>query len=349
MEEFNVEKTRTQMRKGILEMCILSVIDKSKEAYVSDLIETMKNADMIVVEGTLYPLLADTLNLGKISVGAPYYNRLIVPLALASLILLAVGPLLRWQRDRARRLLPRLAIMMTAAALATLAICHAADAWQWRPITAVACATFAASAIPLDYLDRLRHRIPASRPYHGMQLAHLGYIVLALAITAAITYTVGRCAYGYHALGEISVFIFFGLLGVLGSYYLQSGGWHPTLFLPAAGSGLLAAAVLNINNIRDITSDRSAGKQTLAVKLGFERAKTLQYTLLVAASCCYLTYALLNQAYTSLLWLLLLPLVSTHARALHRAADQMTAGEELKRIVGCACGVNLLFSLGLCL
>ena len=56
MEEINTEKIKTQMRKGILEMCILSVIDKSKEAYVSDLIETMKNADMIVVEGTLYPL-----------------------------------------------------------------------------------------------------------------------------------------------------------------------------------------------------------------------------------------------------------------------------------------------------
>ena len=57
MEEFNVEKTRTQMRKGILEMCILSIIDKNKEAYVSDLIEALKTADMIVVEGTLYPLL----------------------------------------------------------------------------------------------------------------------------------------------------------------------------------------------------------------------------------------------------------------------------------------------------
>lgn len=60
MEEINTEKIKTQMRKGILEMCILSVIDKSKEAYVSDLIETMKNADMIVVEGTLYPLLTPT-------------------------------------------------------------------------------------------------------------------------------------------------------------------------------------------------------------------------------------------------------------------------------------------------
>ena len=64
MEEINTEKIKTQMRKGILEMCILSVIDKSKEAYVSDLIETMKNADMIVVEGTLYPLLTRLKNSG---------------------------------------------------------------------------------------------------------------------------------------------------------------------------------------------------------------------------------------------------------------------------------------------
>ena len=64
MEEINTEKIKPQMRKGILEMCILSVIDKSKEAYVSDLIETMKNADMIVVEGTLYPLLTRLKNSG---------------------------------------------------------------------------------------------------------------------------------------------------------------------------------------------------------------------------------------------------------------------------------------------
>ena len=85
MEEINTEKIKTQMRKGILEMCILSVIDKSKEAYVSDLIETMKNADMIVVEGTLYPLLTRLKNSGLLdyqwkesSAGPPrkyYANR----------------------------------------------------------------------------------------------------------------------------------------------------------------------------------------------------------------------------------------------------------------------------------
>ena len=60
MEEINTEKIKTQMRKGILEMCILSAINKSKEAYVSDLIDALKSADMIVVEGTLYPLLHPT-------------------------------------------------------------------------------------------------------------------------------------------------------------------------------------------------------------------------------------------------------------------------------------------------
>lgn len=62
MEEINTEKIRTQMRKGILEMCILSVINKTNEAYVSDLIEALKSADMIVVEGTLYPLLTRLKN-----------------------------------------------------------------------------------------------------------------------------------------------------------------------------------------------------------------------------------------------------------------------------------------------
>ena len=67
MEEINTEKIKTQMRKGILEMCILSAINKSKEAYVSDLIDALKSADMIVVEGTLYPLLTRLKNAGLLA------------------------------------------------------------------------------------------------------------------------------------------------------------------------------------------------------------------------------------------------------------------------------------------
>ena len=84
----------------------------------------------------------------------------------------------------------------------------------------------------------------------------LAFLLLgSLALAAALTYTLGRHAYGYHGLGEISVFLFFGLLGVQGSAYLQQGSCPPEGWLPAAGCGLLAAAVLHINNMRDIESD----------------------------------------------------------------------------------------------
>ena len=110
----------------------------------------------------------------------------------------------------------------------------------------------------------------SSPGWHGLLL----FLLLgALAILAAITYTVGRYAYGYYALGEASVFCFFGLLGVIGSYYLQSGSYRAAVLLPATGCGLLAAAVLHINNMRDIESDAAVGKYTIAGKLGFARSR----------------------------------------------------------------------------
>ncbi len=85
---------------------------------------------------------------------------------------------------------------------------------------------------------------------------------------AAITYTVGTRPYGYIGLGDISVLVFFGWLSVLGSWYLQAHNVEAAIFLPATACGLLATAVLNINNLRDIDSDRQNGKNTLAVRLG---------------------------------------------------------------------------------
>jgi len=168
----------------------------------------------------------------------------------------------------------------------------------------------------------------------------------ALAILAAITYTVGRYAYGHHALGEVSVFCFFGLLGVIGSYYLQSGSYRPAVLLPATGCGLLSAAVLHVNNMRDIDSDAAVGKSTIAVKLGFARSKTFHLALLAAAVLCYFAYAVIAPA--SLLWLLACPALARHAQRIFRAADPVCAGRELKAIVLITCAINLLFSLGLC-
>lgn len=169
----------------------------------------------------------------------------------------------------------------------------------------------------------------------------------ALAILAAITYTVGRYAYAYYALGELSVFCFFGLLGVIGSYYLQSGICRPGVLLPATGCGLLSAAVLHINNMRDIDTDRIAGKFTVAVKLGFTHSKKLQLLFLTLACICYAAYAVIVPS--TLLFLLLLPYAVCHGSRLYHAPSPAVAGKELKTIVMLTFGINILFSLGLIL
>lgn len=169
-----------------------------------------------------------------------------------------------------------------------------------------------------------------------------------LALTAALTYTLGRYAYGYHALGEVAVFLFFGLLGVGGSYYLQTAPLPASIWLPASGAGLLAAAVLHINNLRDLESDAKADRKTIAILLGFARARQFHLILLGSALACYLLFALLC-AWQSALWLLLTPWILAHARRIRQLTHAQAAGRELKTIVLINLGVALLFACGLCL
>ncbi|WP_029289845.1 1,4-dihydroxy-2-naphthoate polyprenyltransferase [Cellulomonas sp. HZM] len=95
----------------------------------------------------------------------------------------------------------------------------------------------------------------------------------ALAIVAAWTYTGGRSPYGYRGLGEVGVFVFFGLVAVLGTTYTQAGRVPWTAWVGAVAVGLLACALLMVNNLRDIPTDVLAGKRTLAVRLGDRRAR----------------------------------------------------------------------------
>lgn len=110
-----------------------------------------------------------------------------------------------------------------------------------------------------------------------------------LCILAAYTYTAGKKPYGYMGLGDISVFIFFGLVGVIGSYFLYSKSFNPQIIWPAISCGALATGVLNINNLRDINSDKTAGKITIPVRIG--RTNTIIYhwaILLVAITSTFL-------------------------------------------------------------
>jgi len=109
------------------------------------------------------------------------------------------------------------------------------------------------------------------------------FIFLTFAcVWAAIRYTVGKRAYGYAGMGDIFVFVFFGIISVWGSYTLyQHETFHFSVFLPASAIGLLSTAVLNLNNMRDMETDLKAGKLTLPLRMGFRNAKIYQAVLLI--------------------------------------------------------------------
>ncbi|MGL4716548.1 MAG: 1,4-dihydroxy-2-naphthoate polyprenyltransferase [Aeromonas sp.] len=133
--------------------------------------------------------------------------------------------------------------------------------------------------------------------FAGQWLQILGFVLLGgAALVAAVNYTVGKTPYGYRGLGDISVFLFFGLLGVLGSYYLFTKTLEWELLLPATACGLLATAVLNINNVRDIETDAASGKITLAVRLGRHRAIAYHWVLLGAALLATIAFILTQPA-----------------------------------------------------
>ena len=114
------------------------------------------------------------------------------------------------------------------------------------------------------------------------------------AIIAAVKYTVGKSAYGYRALGDVFVFIFFGLVGVLGCYFLFTETLSDYIILPAITIGLLSVAVLNLNNMRDRLSDTKVNKNTLAVILGGTRVKTYHTALILGGFTAALAYFLLQ-------------------------------------------------------
>ena len=133
-----------------------------------------------------------------------------------------------------------------------------------------------------------------------------------LSIAAAIAYTVGKRPYGYAGLGDVAVLIFFGLVGVLGSYYLftKHVSWREAL--PALSCGFFSIGVLNVNNMRDIDSDRAAGKFSIPVRIGKIRAAQYHWFLTVGGLLAAIVYTLLN--YESALQFLFLLSVTMFVR-----------------------------------
>jgi 1,4-dihydroxy-2-naphthoate polyprenyltransferase len=137
-----------------------------------------------------------------------------------------------------------------------------------------------------------------------------------LSIAAAIGYTNGKRPYGYAGFGDVAVLLFFGLLGVLGTYFLHTLTFRPVLLLPAVSVGLLATGVLNINNIRDIDTDRATGKRSIPARLGRARAVWYHWALLVGAMGCALVFSwLTTAAAVEYLYLVSFPLLLLNGRA----------------------------------
>lgn len=153
------------------------------------------------------------------------------------------------------------------------------------------------------------------------------------AIIAAITYTVGKSAYGYRALGDVFVFIFFGLVAVMGGYFLFSQSLGEWVVLPAVVIGLLSATVLNLNNMRDRVSDEKSGKRTLAVKLGAKRVKAYHTFLILAALTCAIAYFFLtnSEPLGFLPLIAFIPLILNMVKVL-RTNDATTLDPELKKV-----------------
>ena len=143
----------------------------------------------------------------------------------------------------------------------------------------------------------------------------LFFFIGLAAIWAAIKYTIGRGAFGYSGLGDVFVFIFFGLVGVVGSYYVQTLTIDATVFLPALSLGLFSVGVLNLNNMRDIENDRNHNKYTIPVRLGLKRAKNYHSFLIILGWLFAVLYsAFFYCSVFNLIYLLALPLFAGHLR-----------------------------------
>ncbi len=176
------------------------------------------------------------------------------------------------------------------------------------------------------------------------------FLVLGLlAITAAVSYTISvKKPYGYKGYGDISVFVFFGLLAVLGSYFLHVRSLDIELLLPAATCGFFATGVLNINNIRDITSDRVAGKISIPVRIGLQKAVIYHGILLFGGFLLSVIYVMVNfEISYQFLFLITLPLFYRNFQAVKNIGSSRLLDPYLKQLSISTLIFVLLFGAGL--
>lgn len=159
------------------------------------------------------------------------------------------------------------------------------------------------------------------------------FFVLGIAsIVAAIKYTVGNNAYGYSGFGDVFVFVFFGMVSVLGSNFLYTKAMDWKLMLPAAAIGLLSVAVLNLNNMRDIENDRLAGKNTLIVKFGLRFGLWYQRVLVFVPVILYTIFMFNFKNGTPGFLILFFYLAVAHNKSITKIVDPKDFDTHLKKV-----------------
>ena len=181
-------------------------------------------------------------------------------------------------------------------------------------------------------------------------LVFYGFLAL-LSVLAAMLYTLGKSAYGYSGLGDIMVFIFFGFVSVLGVFSLYGLTFEWLTVLPAITIGCWSAAVLNLNNMRDIINDEASGKRTMVVKMGYQRAKYYHVTLLFIGLVAWLIFIFVVGAVTFsfLPMISFLPtfLIPIHLKRVFSASEPKALDSELKKVALMTFFSALLFAISL--
>lgn len=154
------------------------------------------------------------------------------------------------------------------------------------------------------------------------------------AVWAAVKYTVGDSAYGYRGLGDLFVFLFFGILGTGGTYFLHTRELSLLVLLPAASIGLLSTGVLNLNNLRDIKNDKASGKNTVVVLMGYSKARIYHVFLTLLPFVLMAVFTVLNEPAKPVQYLFLgaLPFIMLHLKKLYSVKNPRDIDPMLKQL-----------------
>tara|TARA_B100000508_G_scaffold85763_1_gene66707 strand:+ start:11666 stop:12562 length:897 start_codon:yes stop_codon:yes gene_type:complete len=170
------------------------------------------------------------------------------------------------------------------------------------------------------------------------------YVFLAIAcVLAAITYTMGKKAYGYLGLGDLMVFIFFGLVSVLGVYTLYAKTFDTSIIGLALTVGFLSVAVLNLNNMRDHENDANVGKNTLVVKIGFKNAKRYHTIIVLAAFVGLTTTLYLNEWWIGFISTAPFIILFLHLKKVWSTIEPKDLDPELKKVALSTFAISILF------